>query len=62
LGQEISAITQTAQALCNAPLFGIFLLGMLTNRARTKDAIVGYAALISVTSQRNPKQERTLVG
>ena len=42
IGQELALITSVAQALCNAPTFGMFLLGMATQHTGSKDAAIGY--------------------
>lgn len=47
IGQELSLITSVAQALCNAPTFGMFLLGMVTKRTGSRDAAIGYVVSLA---------------
>lgn len=44
LGKGLSLITSIAQAVCTAPVFGMFLLGMLVPRSTAKDAAAGCAS------------------
>jgi Na+/proline symporter len=41
INESLSLITSVAQAVCCAPTFGVFLLGMLSQRADSFDAAVG---------------------
>ena len=42
IGQSLSVVTAAAQAVCSAPVFGAFLLGMLNERARGADAELAF--------------------
>ena len=42
IGQSLSVITAAVQAVCNAPVFGAFLLGMLNERARGADTDLAF--------------------
>jgi len=43
VGQSLSLVTAAASAVCNAPVFGVFLLGMTNERARGADAELAFA-------------------
>eukprot|EP00041_Stephanoeca_diplocostata_P031805 m.1001462 g.1001462 ORF g.1001462 m.1001462 type:complete len:560 (-) comp24029_c1_seq1:70-1749(-) len=45
--QSLSLITSVAQAVCCAPTFGMFVLGMSNQRATSVDAIAGFVAAIA---------------
>eukprot|EP00040_Diaphanoeca_grandis_P027180 m.154113 g.154113 ORF g.154113 m.154113 type:complete len:604 (-) comp30870_c0_seq1:273-2084(-) len=44
ISQGLSLITSVAQSICCAPTFGMFLLGMLSQRTDSKDALIGFVA------------------
>jgi hypothetical protein len=45
--ESLSLVVSVAQAVCCAPVFGMFLLGMLSQRADAFDAIVGLVASLA---------------
>eukprot|EP00936_MAST-01D_sp_MAST-1D-sp1_P000603 g603.t1 len=47
LGQSLSVVSAAAQAVCNAPTFGAFLLGMLVDRAREQDVLRGFFSAVA---------------